>query len=167
MNSGFERGIEDIVGSVSSAAKKSIVDTVKMTGQQIVGNQSTASKPGSSEMSSFETNSTTSSQAQQQKNPSSLDPAQAQQQTIEEQQHLAKVRMELQNRHMTTYYNPTFNQKPKAIEQEREQKWQQSQAQEKQKKEQTEFIQEEKRKEYTPISRDLKAKGEIGKVGSG
>lgn len=153
----------DILKSTSNAAKSTFGSAVKTTGQQMIGNQQAGV---ASEGNAFETNSTTSPRSQTPKT-SPLDPSQVAKQNASDQEKLAKARQDLQSLHMTKYFNPTFIEKPKEIKAEREQQWNAKNQQETQKKVQMEDLQVEKRKEYQQIAMDKKAKGEIGKVGSG
>ncbi len=162
----FERGIEDIFTTTSSAAKKTVSDTAKSTVSQITG--SAPSSPASGETAALETNSANTSQNQNSNDP--LSSGQTNNSAVEDQSKLAETRKKLhdwQSQNMKTYVIPTFETKPKQIAQVREKSYQESQKKEEQEKKQMELMQEEKKKEYDQIALNQKAKGEIGKVGSG
>lgn len=157
---GFESAMEDIAKSAVGGVKKTLTDTAKTATSGLTGYS--ASEPSLDNVETNTSKTTSQTPGGNATNPLT-DPAKA----LADQQKIIKVRQELQQQHMRTYFNPTFHEKPAQIRQEREKKWEQSQQHEEQKKQQIEAIEEQKKQEFKPIALDLKAKGEIGKVGSG
>lgn len=170
MDKGSFGGSEDLIRSSVKVIEEEVQQTTKTTAQQILGPTFVPEKQKESETTKLEQPQTkkatsqptngglsTSSQMQQANALAGI-----KSQDISDEAKLAQTRKLL---HDQMYFKPTFEIKPRQIEEERERAYKERNQQEEKKKEMT-LMEEKKKEQIIPLALNKKIKSEAQKTGS-
>lgn len=160
-----------------SGAAEGAADIFKQAGKSVVNTAMGKTQNPTTDASKLGSNDASALQNLEQNAQKNINPAQSgtntnqnplaamgDQQKVADDQKLAQVRKALNQLHRTTYYIPTFEQKPKQIKEKREQEYQ-ARFQQEEKKKQEEAIEEKKKKDdIVQKSMRTRKEGEGGKL---